>query len=323
MTERKNILILGAGELGMAIAYALFQHPSYDPNTTSLTLAVRHETAALRGTGSTSDRIRAISSLRFRMRRAGRGDVDYVGVDVVTDTETAMSQVFQGYTTIIHAGGMTLPAGSQLKVTRAALAAHVKEYVPWQWGVDYDVIGRNGGLGLFSEQCDVRDLLRSQTHTKWFILSCGMFMSFLFEDFWGTVTRDEDGYITGVNALGGWDHLLTVTTVEDIAKCNAELILVDTNRRDKPVYIAGQTLRYDDFADLLESVVGKSITRSLWRTEYLKEESGKDPENKLLKYRVVFSEGNGLAWPKEGTYNAEKNIDMEGIETYMRKMQMR
>lgn len=319
MTTTKKILILGAGELGGAIAEALYRHPSYDPDTISLAVAIRPETLAMFGTNSTSDRIQALTSLRFRTKHA----VNYVATDLVADTESTLAQLFQHYTSVIHAGAMTLPAGTQLKVTRAALVAGVDEYVPWQWGVDYDVIGKEGGLGLFSEQCDVRDLLRSQTRTKWFILSCGMFMSFLFEDFWATVTRDDEGYINGVNALGGWDHLLTVTTVEDIARCNAELILVDTDRRDRPVYIAGETLRYDEFADMVEKVINQKIKRDLWTTDYLTAESTKDPENKLLQYRVVFSEGKGLAWPKDSTYNAEKGIEMEGVEQYMRRLQMR
>lgn len=322
MTPARKILVLGAGELGMAVADCLLQHPSFDPATVSLTIAIRPETLTSLSTSNTNDRVRALTSLRLRFRRANY-NLEYVATDLVADSETTLSTLFQDYHCVIHAGAMTLPAGTQLKVTRAVLAAQVDEYVPWQWGVDYDVIGKDGGLGLFSEQCEVRDLLRAQSHTKWFILSCGMFMSFLFEDFWGAITRDDEGYINGVRALGGWDHLLTVTTVENIATCNAELILEDPDKRGKPVYIAGDTMRYDEFADTIEKVVDHEIKRELWTTDYLKEESLKEPDNKLLKYRVVFSEDRGLAWPKESTYNAAKGISMEGIDQYMRRMEMR
>lgn len=197
-----------------------------------------------------------------------------------------------------------------MKVTKAVLAAKVDLYIPWQWGVDYDVIGKSGGLGLFSEQCDVRDLLRGQNHTSWYIVSCGVFMSFLFEDFWGVVVRNNQGKITGVRALGGWDHLITATTVEDIARCNAELLLSDTNtnHRNRAMYIAGDTMTYDEFADLVERTTGHTIERELWSTEYLKSKSSEEPENKLLKYRVVFSEDKGLAWKKESIYNTSKGI---------------
>ena len=238
------------------------------------------------------------------------------------DSPATLADVFAQYDTIIHAGAMTLPPGTQLKVTRAALAAGVSEYVPWQWGVDYDVIGPEGGLGLFSEQYEVRELLRSQPHTSWYIVSCGVFMSFLFENFWGVVVRDKNGNITGIRALGGWDHLITATTVEDISRCNAELLLVDRKKRNTATYIAGDTISYEDFARTAEKVVGKQLTKEEWTTGYLKSESANDPEEKLLKYRVVFSEDRGLAWQKEGTYNDQKGIEMEGIETYMRRMHM-
>jgi hypothetical protein len=42
------------------------------------------------------------------------------------------------------------------------LSAGVKRYLPWQFGVDYDVIGRGSAQTLFDEQFDVRDLLRGQ-----------------------------------------------------------------------------------------------------------------------------------------------------------------
>jgi hypothetical protein len=40
------------------------------------------------------------------------------------------------------------------------LQAGVERYVPWQFGVDYDVVGRGSGQEVFDEQSDVRDMLR-------------------------------------------------------------------------------------------------------------------------------------------------------------------
>ena len=51
------------------------------------------------------------------------------------------------------------------------LEADVKRYFPWQFGVDYDVIGRGSAQDLFDEQLDVRDLLRSQNRMEWVIVS--------------------------------------------------------------------------------------------------------------------------------------------------------
>ena len=313
MASRK-ILILGAGELGIAITDALLTHVAYDAASTAVTVAIRHSTLASLDTDSSS-RMDSLKAYRSR-------GVAFSSTDLVADSERCISDLFRQHTCVIHAGAMTLPEGTQLKVTRAALAAGVEEYVPWQWGVDYDIIGRQGGLSLFSEQCDVRELLRSQSRTKWFIVSCGVFMSFLFEDFWGVIVRDSESKIIGVRALGGWDHLITATTVEDIARCNAELVLVDIDKRDKAVYIAGDTMRYDEFAEVIERVVGHEVTKELWSTEELSKKSKEEPGEKLFKYRLVFSEGRGLAWEKKGTFNGVKSIEMEGIEAYMRRLGM-
>ncbi|KAK5080102.1 hypothetical protein LTR70_008801 [Exophiala xenobiotica] len=316
MSRTRTILILGAGELGAAITTSLLAHPAYDSSNTSLTFVVRPETLTALDTESASDRIKSLKVFRSK-------GVRFKSTDLVSDPEEALAKLFRQYTCVIHAGAMTLPQGTQLKVTRAALAAEVDEFTPWQWGVDYDIIGKSGGLGLFAEQCEVRELLRAQNQTKWFILSCGVFMSFLFEEFWGVVVRDDDGEVSGVRALGGWDHKVTATTVEDIARCNAELVLVDSQERGKAVYIAGDTMRYDEFADAVVKIVGREVGREVWTTEWLKEQAKQEPEKKLWKYRVVFSEDQGLAWEKNGTYNDVKGIDMEAIEAYMDRMGMR
>jgi len=314
MAPTRRILILGAGELGTAIISSLLSHAAYDGSDASLTFVVRLETLKALDFEPSSDRTKSLQAFRSK-------GVLFTSADLVADSEQALADLFGRYTCLIHAGAMTLPEGTQLKVTRAALAAGVDEYIPWQWGVDYDVIGRSGGTGLFAEQCDVRDLLRAQSRTKWFIVSCGVFMSFLFEDFWGVVVRHEGG-ICGVRALGGWDHKLTATTVEDIARANAELVLVDKRERDKAVYVAGDTMRYDEFADLVERVVGREVKKEVWTTTWLREQAAEEPEEKLRRYRVVFSEDKGLAWDKEGTYNDAKGIEMEGIEAYMRRAGM-
>jgi len=316
MSPTRRILVLGAGELGTAIATSLLSHPAYDVSTTSLTFVVRPATLKSLESGSATDRTKALETFRTK-------GVLFAAADLVADSEQSLAELFRKYNIVIHAGAMTLPEGTQLKVTRSALAAGVDEYIPWQWGVDYDAIGKSGGLGLFAEQCDVRNLLRAQSTTKWFILSCGVFMSFLFEDFWGVVVRNEQGEINGVRALGALDHNITASTVEGIARCNAELVLVDTQERNKAVYIACDTMRYDEFADLIERVVGREVKRDVWTTDWLREQAEKEPEDKLWKYRVVFSEDIGLAWGLKGTYNERKGIGMEGIEAYMRRLEMR
>jgi hypothetical protein len=105
------------------------------------------------------------------------------------------------------------------------LAARVARFIPWQFGVDYDVIGKGSAQDLFDEQCDVRSLLRNGEEnggTEWVIVSTGIFMSFLFEEFWGVVDVKEKKWV--VRALGSWENKVTVTTPEDIGRLTARIV---------------------------------------------------------------------------------------------------
>lgn len=53
-------------------------------------------------------------------------------------------------------------------------------------------------------------------------------MSFLFEDFWGVVSKTPNGI--AVHALNSWDDLVAATTARDIGRCTAELVLDEQGR---------------------------------------------------------------------------------------------
>ncbi|KIX94063.1 uncharacterized protein Z520_10089 [Fonsecaea multimorphosa CBS 102226] len=321
----KSILVLGAGELGLAILDAILSHPDFSPSTTRLTLLIRPSSLTSPSPAQQSQQ----SLLRSR-------GVVLMGGDIESSLQSSLAELFAPFTAVIHAGGMTLPPGTMTKVTRAVLDARVGYYVPWQHGVDYDVIGREGGRGMFSEQIDVREMLRGQvqnggTKTDWAIVSCGMFMSFLFEDFWGIVRRvpspspspDARREKIQLTALNSWDDLITTTTAEDIGKCTAQLLFTGDSPVNTPVYIAGDTLTYGAFADTVEPVVsplGIEVVRQVWPLTFLREESEKDPGDKIKRYRVVFAEGKGLSWPKERTWSAMQGIKMEGVDEYARRL---
>ncbi|KAK5462544.1 hypothetical protein LTS15_002256 [Exophiala xenobiotica] len=307
----RSILVIGAGELGLAILHALISHPHYNPQATSITLLVRPSTLS----NPSPEKGKQQSDLRALGINLAPGDVE--------SSAEELTALFRPYSSVIHAGGMALPPGSLLKVTRAILAAGVQYYVPWQHGVDYDAITRQGGQGMFAEQIDVRDLLRSQNSTQWVVLSCGIFMSFLFQEFWGVVLRlPDDGKGKGkvqVTALNSWDDLITTTTAEDIARCTAELIYNANTPVNTPVYIAGDTLTYGQFAEVVGRAMGREVVGQVWPLSYLRNESQIDPEDKMKRYRVVFAERKGLSWPKEETWSAKRGMDLMGVEEWVRK----
>jgi hypothetical protein len=274
-----RILVLGAGELGMAVLRGLSRQAS----SASLSIGVflRPQTAA-----STDP---AKQESLTELRALG---IDVVTGDLVKEDEAALSKHFQGYDLIIGCTGFSAGRGAQVKIAKAALTAGVERFVPWQFGVDYDVIGRGSAQELFDEQLDVRDLLRGQDGMEWVIISTGMFMSFLFEPSFGVV--DLTG--ASVSALGGWDNRITVTTAEDIGRLTAAIVVEDPRVTNQIVRVAGDTLSYAALADVVEEALGKPLSRHEWPLDQLKAELARTPDDNLKKYRVIFGAGRGVAW---------------------------
>ena len=304
--DKDSMLVIGAGELGTEILECLANHLSFDPSKRTLTVLLRPSSV------ESASPEKQVQLQHFRDLDIGLtlGDIDHDSLEHLRD-------IFSSFSTVIHAAGMTSPPGTMTKVTKAVLEARVGMYIPWQHGVDYDVIGREGGQGMFSEQIGVREMLRAQSATHWLIISCGIFMSFLFEDFWGVVSKRADGTIQ-VNALNSWEDMVTATTARDIGRCTAELLLKPDMPRDQPVYIAGDTMTYSDFAGTVQRESGMDVVREVWPLEYLRAESERCPEDKLKRYRVVFAEGRGVSWPKESSWNAKNNVEMEGFGDWVK-----
>lgn len=238
--------------------------------------------------------------------------------DAANDSEEKLRALFSGFDTLVSCLGFAAGAGIQRKLARAALQSDLKRFVPWQFGVDYDVIGRGSPQDLFDEQLDVRDLLRGQSRVQWLIISTGMFTSFLFEPAFGVVDLDQNT----VRALGSWDTAVTVTTSEDIGRLTAS-ILFEPGLANQVVFTAGDTLTYRQLADTIEQVLKRQVTREEWTLPMLRADLATAPDDSIRKYRAVFAEGKGVAWPKADSYNARNKIETisvaQWIEQYFRK----
>ncbi|KAL9123140.1 MAG: hypothetical protein Q9187_000306 [Circinaria calcarea] len=302
MTTSQSVLVLGAGELGTAVLHGLTNHSHR--RLATITVLLRPTTIA------SSDPLKKeqISELQ------SLGIIILSG-DVANDSESELATLFKSFDTIIGCTGMTSGPGTQTKIARAVLSAGVKRYIPWQFGVDYDAIGRGSAQDLFTEQLDVRDLLRAQTATNWVIVSTGMFLSFLFEPLFGVVDAER----TLVRALGSWQNRVTVTTPEDIGRVTAEVVFAVPEIENEVVFTAGDTVTYDYLADAMERVLGRKVERREWSLEQLREELRTDPGDKLKKYRVVFAEGKGVAWDMQRSLNWKRGIEMVGVEEWARE----
>jgi hypothetical protein len=293
MSSNDSILVLGAGELGMPILRELSK-PRW--GRTNITLLLRPTTIT-----STDPAKQA------EVTEIGNLGIHLLPGDLVASSASELAELMKGFHTVIGCTGFVAGRGVQVKIAQAVLEAGIPRYFPWQFGVDYDVIGKGSAQDLFDDQLDVRALLRAQQRTEWVILSTGVFTSFLFSPFFGVVDIENGA----VHALGSWDNRITVTTVENIGLLTAEIVHSKPKIANTVVYTGGDTLSYSQLADIVDSVIehkGRKVERVVWDVPMLQEQLEKDPSNTVKKYWVVFAQGRGVAWDLEQTFNKQRGI---------------
>lgn len=199
----------------------------------------------------------------------------------------------------------------------------MKRYLSWQFGLDYDAIGKGSGQELFDEQIDVRDQLRSQQGqaggTEW-VCFHGVVLSFLFEDRFVVDVKDWVGRAT-VTALGAWNKKWTVTDVGNIGRAVADVVLGEEGIRaqNDVVYTGGETITYERLAEVVGEELGTEVRRELLTVPALEEMLRESPEDGTIKYRLVFAKGVGASWEVERTWNWRRGMSVVGVRESMRK----
>lgn len=299
-----EILLIGAGELGTAFLPPISSLPNIH-----ITLGVR-------------------SPSNYSHLTSSAPNITPLALDI---TSPSLSATFSTFDILIIATGFAQSPASVLKLAREVLeAGRLKRsrgeerlwYFPWQWGVDYDVTGDGQGLmPLFGTQRDVRDLLRKEAvaaNVKWSVVSTGIFMSFLFEEFWGVVEKGDEGRVV-VRALRHWEHKVTVTDVHDIGRVLAKIVNGEVDAENKVVCVAGNTVSYRELAEIVTRVSGKEVEEEVWDVPYLEEEFRHSPDDGIKKYRLVFAR-DGVWWDKENTVNDKLGIEMMRVEDYAKNL---
>jgi hypothetical protein len=296
----RNILVIGAGELGMPVLRNVAGRAPQEGAAVSVML---RESAVL---SDNPTKQRALAEIR------GLG-IEVVVGDLVENSLDELATLFSQYDTVIGCTGIAAGVETPMKVARAALKAGIPRDFPWQFGGDFEIIGRGSPQDIFDSQLDVRDLLRAQDQTEWIIISTGMFMNYLFEPGSGMVDLTTDT----VNALGSLGTAVTLTTPEDIGVLTAEILFDKPRIVNEIVYVAGDTVTYGEVADTLESTLGRPFKRTVWTVPVLLDELAADPDNMTRKYRAVFAQGRGVAWDKTGTFNCRRRIPTTDLKTWV------
>lgn len=296
-----TVLVLGAGQLGMPVLRAMSKKARQNPPTEIKVLLKEEAIHAV------SDARKArLDELRALGISVVKGDLQRQDID-------ELSTLFRPFNAVINCSGFVGGPGTQIKITTAVLNAGVTRYFPWQFGVDYDIVGKGSGQQVWDEQLDVRHLLRAQSKTDWVIVSTGIFTSYLFEPSFGVV--DEKNHT--VYGLGDWQYAVTLTTPEDIGALTAEIFFYQPEIRNQIIYIAGDTLKYSEIAELMESRWGGKSERKLLTKEMLIDDVRNFPNDTAAKYRLAFARSDGVAWSMAKTFNFQQGIETTTAERWL------
>jgi len=297
----EKILVLGAGELGLPVLRNLALRAK-DVEGTKISVLLRESTV-------TSDE----PGKQFVITEIRNLGINIVTGDLVMSSVDDLASLFAQFDTVVGCAGYAAGINTPMKLAQAALQARIPRYFPWQFGADFDAIGRGSPQDIFDAQIDVRDLLRSQHETEWVIISTGIFMSYLFEPDFGVVDLQNDT----VHALGSIDNTMTLTTPDDIGMLTAAIVFKTPRIRNEIVYIAGDTLTYAEVADKLQSALGRPFSCTEWSEQYLMDKLALNPQDMMSKYRAVFAQGRGVAWDKKQTFNERHNIPVTDVAAWI------
>lgn len=299
--KSRNTLVLGAGELGMPVLRNL-AHRAKTMDGAKISVLLRASAVATHE----PTKMRDISEIRDL-------GIEIVLGDLVKSSIDDLASVFARYDTVIGCAGYAAGIDTPMKLAKAALQAGIPRYFPWQFGVDFEAIGRGGPQDIFDAQLDVRELLRSQNKTEWVVISTGMFMSYLFEPEFGVVDLEN----SAVHALGSLDTAVTLTTPDDIGVLTAEIVFFEPAICNEIVFLAGDTVTYGEVADTLEAALGRPFSRSEWTVPFLMDALARDPQNMMRKYRAAFAIGRGVAWNKAGTFNQRNGVPVTDVAAWI------
>lgn len=139
----ETLLVLGAGELGIQVLRAL-ANKTQEHSHLKISVLLRSEAA------------HAISgSRKARLDELMKLGISVVEGDLHQNSIDELSEIFGSFDAVINCSGFVGGPGTQIKITQAVLKAAVDRYFPWQFGVDYDVIGKGSGQQVWDEQLDV------------------------------------------------------------------------------------------------------------------------------------------------------------------------
>lgn len=246
--------------------------------------------------------------------------------DVMKDSVEELAEKLKGYDVVISVLGSNTPkllSVGQKKLVEAAIQAGIKWFIPSEFGFDYANIPE---ISLFGDEyiakIETRKTLK-ESKMKWTIVPCGMGMNFILYP--GT-TAGIDFKNKIITAPGSFDYKLTLTSLEDLAALLALIVLHPEETQNKTIYLAGDTVSWDDIAKICEKLSGSKFERKVVDIKQLREKLKEykdffDLRRVACASTIIVSGQKGVWWDKNETWNAKYHPEYKttSVEEFLKK----
>lgn len=298
---KPNIAILGAtGALGVPIIRALIS----EPFISNYTLPIRVVTRS-------PDKIKSQIA-------AGPDAIKFVSADVVTGA--GLAEVFDGVDVVINVLGFGVCDHN--KIADAVAAAHVKLYIPSQFGADFDLAG------------PYQPIFAAKENYLEHIKSLGLKYTDIFTGTFAEVmlTMPELG---GVNFpkpgklqyYENFDFERRVTSLDDIGKAVASVVAKDPATIPPKIYISGGVLSPRIIAQLYKKFTGKELEPVSLPLESIKGPALKvaqagvtNMDDFFVGLKGAFYDGALEFTPTENDFVSEGVFEFTPIEEVVKKV---
>jgi len=247
------------------------------------------------------------------VKKSKLSGIQSLGIELIAgdlnDSVEVLTSTLRGFDVVISTvGSVPDSLKSQFTLVNAARNAGVKVFIPSEFGFDVENTD-SSILPLVKVKLQLEEELKKTANQMgYLIITVGMFGEYLLSPFAGV-----DVQHTTITAPFSFNTRVTTTTLDTISKSVAELIVQRISNQH--IYLASDTVSYEQIAQALEKATGKPFSRVVVSPEKIDSTIAAEPGNVVAKFQKWIGVGKGMSWEKSTTWNATHGIPTTDIDT--------
>jgi uncharacterized protein YbjT (DUF2867 family) len=291
--QSQRVLVIGYGTAGSHILRALAAQPD------------RFRTSMLVKPESIESKKDALSPFREL-------GIEVLPGDVTADEATLIS-LLKGVDVLITALNPPLMA-AQVPLAKAALTAGVKRFVPTEFGVEIERMGKDSPMGSFAwNKVEARHAIIA-SGVPYTLIQCSIWTEHLLSPLRILDVASRTAHITG-----SMDNRISTTTLPDMAALTL-IIIDDPSTLNADIHIASQTLTWRELLAAAERATGEKWTASVRTLEETQAWVATHHSDFRSTFELIIALGKGVAWSHEETWNVHHHPEFKTttVEEFIR-----